>query len=101
MDSLRDGHLAKTLQFTESQYGFQPRNQTIRPIILCCCAAVAAAQTVKPSQPLPFTSVPSIEDRNLYYAFFVAQQSIFTANQAAKSAAPADRGYPDRLCSAH
>ena len=53
------------------------------PLLLAPVGAWAQA-----SSPPPFTSVPSIEDRNLYYSFLVAQQNAFTANQAAKASNP-------------
>jgi len=39
--------------------------------------------------PPPFTSVPKIENRELYYSFFVYHQNLINANQALKNATPA------------
>jgi len=70
------------------------------PVLLSNVAALVAqppagVQPTKAPAP-PFTSSPSIEDRTLYYAFFNAQQAIFTANQAAKNSNPVGAGQIDQ-----
>ena len=69
-------------------------------ILLFLCALVASAQIARPPQPPPFTSVPSIEDRNLYHSFLAAQQKIFAANQAAKAANPGTAAQIDQQTAA-
>jgi hypothetical protein len=62
------------------------------PILMTAAAALAqppaGGQPSKAPPPPTFTSAPPIEDRNLYYAFFNAQQALFAGNQAAKNANP-------------
>src|SRR5271166_6535558 len=69
-------------------------------LVLAFCALVAAAQTSTAPKAPPFASVPWIEDRNLYYSFFVAEQAIFTANQATKATNPSDSSQIDQQTAA-
>src|SRR5947207_685865 len=70
-------------------------------LFLFLCVVTASAQMPRPTQPPPpFTSAPTIEDRNLYYAFFIAQQAILTANQAARTANPSAAQQVDQQAAA-
>jgi hypothetical protein len=59
----------------------------LRWILVPLLALAASAQTAKTAAP-PFTSAPSIEDRNLYYTFFTIQLTVYNNNQSAKAASP-------------
>ena len=54
-------------------------------ILLFPCFLLAQTGNLAPP---PFTSMPPIEDRNLYYGFLTYEQIVFSANQAAEAANP-------------
>ena len=59
-------------------------------LVLALMASSAAAQTkLSPTSAPAFVSVPPVEDRNLYYAFFNYHQQLINQLQAAVSASPA------------
>jgi hypothetical protein len=60
----------------------------MRWILLSLFALSASAQTSKAPKAPPFTSAPSIEDRNLYYTFFTNQLAAYNNNQSAKASSP-------------
>lgn len=74
-------------------------------LLLSVWGTLAVAQTPPPfptpSGPLPpFTSVPPIENHELYYQFFQYHQGLINANQAAKVVNPAQGAALDQQMAA-
>ena len=65
---------------------------------MAVCQAPNPATIFKlPSGPLPkFTTVPAVEDAELYYQFFQYHQTLINANQATKAANPAQGAILDQ-----
>jgi hypothetical protein len=66
------------------------RSARLLSLSLSLCALSALAQSKAP------LSVPPIEDRNLYYSFFVYHQSLINTETAQKAATPANASQLDQ-----
>jgi hypothetical protein len=67
--------------------------RTLLFVLLLAAASIAQTQPATSSGPL---SVPLIEDRELYYAFFNYHQGLVNAMQAAKAANPQNSAQLDQ-----